>query len=205
MRPTAGLGDEHVQSTAQVSERGFTLDSTEALDRFLVDIQGRAFRMAQIATGNNDDALDVIQDAMLKLVQRYADRSESDWGPLFYRILQSRLRDWHRRTTVRNRFRIWLGTGKANRRDAPDPIQELPDRRKDNPEQMLQMGRTLDALEAALHCLPLRQQQAFLLRVWEGLDVAQTARAMGCTEGSVKTHYSRAVHRLREKLGEEWP
>ncbi len=161
--------------------------------------------MAEIATGNTEDALDVIQDAMLQLVQRYAGRNEADWGPLFYRILQSRLRDWHRRRTVRNRFRIWLGAAPDAPADAADPVQALPDLARDDPEKMVQKARTMDTLEQALHRLPLRQQQAFLLRVWEGLGVAETAAVMGCSEGSVKTHYSRAVHRLREKLGKEWP
>lgn len=157
--------------------------------------------MAQIATGNTDDALDIVQDAMFKLVEKYASRPESDWGPLFHRILQSKITDWHRRNNVRNRFRSWLG---YIDQDA-DPIQELGDEKNQNPEQLLQSRRSMDQLVQMIHQLPIRQQQAFLLRIMEGLDVKETAKAMACTEGSVKTHYSRAIHTLREKLDKHWP
>ena len=138
---------------------------------------------------------------MLKLVQKYGSRPEPEWGPLFHRILQSRINDWFRRTSIRIRLRSWLGQTD----NAVDPITELPDEMERNPEQQLQSHRRIDKLEEAIHGLPVRQQQAFLLRTLEGLDVRQTARAMACSEGSVKTHYSRAVHTLREKLGEHWP
>lgn len=159
--------------------------------------------MAQIATGNADEALDLVQDAMLKLVQRYATRNEAEWGPLFYRILQRRILDWHRRARVRNRWRQWFG--RSDEGEAEDPVEAIPDTR--TPDIAEQVARKLagDALASALRDLPLRQQQAFLLRVWEGLDVAETARAMGCSEGSVKTHYSRAVRALRDRLGDHWP
>lgn len=157
--------------------------------------------MAQIAAGNTDDAFDIVQDAMFKLVEKYASRPESEWGPLFHRILQSKINDWHRRTRVRNRFRSWLGIHE----DEVDPIQELADEKDRSPEQLLQTNRSIDKLEQMIHVLPIRQQQAFLLRLMEGLDVKATARAMACSEGSVKTHFSRAVHKLRDKLGEHWP
>ena len=157
--------------------------------------------MARLATGNTEDALDIVQDAMYKLVEKYGSRPEPEWGPLFHRILQSRINDWHRRTSLRDRFRSWLGISE----EGNDPIQELPDKHDGNPEHLLQSNRRIDQLEKAVHGLPVRQQQAFLLRTMEGLDVRETARAMGCSEGSVKTHYSRAIHTLREKLGEHWP
>lgn len=139
---------------------------------------------------------------MLQLAGRYAERNKQEWAPLFYTILQSRIRDWHRRSRVRNRLRSWLNTDPD---DDSDPIAQLPDSNTAGPADRVAMARATDVLEAALRRLPLRQQQAFLLRVWEGLDVADTARAMGCTEGSVKTHYSRAVHSLRENLEDHWP
>ena len=157
--------------------------------------------MARLATGNTEDALEIVQDAMYKLVEKYASRPEQEWGPLFHRILQSRINDWHRRTRIRDRFRSWLG-GPGN---DDDPIQVLPDAKDGNPEHILQSHRRIDKLEEAIHDLPIRQRQAFLLRTVEGLDVRETASAMGCSEGSVKTHYSRAIHSLRDKLGEHWP
>jgi len=157
--------------------------------------------MARLATGNTEDALEIVQDAMYKLVEKYASRPESEWGPLFHRILQSRINDWHRRSSLRERFRGWLGIPG----DETDPLQDIPDEKDGNPEYLLRSQRRVDKLEQVIHGLPIRQQQAFLLRTMEGLDVRETARAMGCSEGSVKTHYSRAVHTLREKLGEHWP
>lgn len=156
--------------------------------------------MAQIATGNTEDALDIVQDAMFKLVEKYAARPEMEWGALFQRILQSRINDWYRRNRVRNRFRSWLGMEE----DGPDPIQEMEGELDRTPEQLLQSGRSMEKLEKSIHMLPIRQQQAFLLRLMEGLDVKAAARAMACSEGSVKTHYSRAIHTLREKLGDDW-
>jgi RNA polymerase sigma-70 factor (ECF subfamily) len=157
--------------------------------------------MAEFATRNRDDALDVVQDAMLSLVRSYADRPEQDWPPLFQRILQSRIRDWYRRSRVRNRFRVWLQRGQGEEAGAlPDPIQQAPDSRRPGTLQSVMQQDAIERLQQALQTLPFRQQQVFLLRTWEGLDVAQTAFAMGCSEGSVKTHYSRAVHRLREML-----
>ena len=157
--------------------------------------------MAQFASGNRDEAFDIVQDAMLALTRRYAERAPQEWGPLFQRILQSRIRDSYRRARVRNRWRVWFSSDNEN----DDPLATLPDPRARRPEELLGTERAGVALEAALRSLPLRQQQAFLLRSWEGLDVCATAAAMGCSQGSVKTHYSRAVHRLRELLEDHWP
>lgn len=157
--------------------------------------------MAEIATGNKDEALDILQDAMFKLVEKYADRDPEEWGPLFTTILQSRIKDWYRRNQVRNRFRSWFSSKEG---DQEDPIQQAEDENARTPEQLLQADRRVDELDKAVHNLPLRQQQAFLLRTWEGYSVEETASVMKCSEGSVKTHYSRAVHKLREELDVHW-
>jgi len=157
--------------------------------------------MAEIATGNKDEALDILQDAMFKLVEKYADRDARELGPLFTTILQSRIKDWYRRNQVRNRFRGWFS---SKDEEYEDPIQQAEDEMARTPEQLLQADRRIDELDQALHRLPLRQQQAFLLRTWEGYSVEETANVMKCSAGSVKTHYSRAVHSLRDKLDEHW-
>jgi RNA polymerase sigma-70 factor, ECF subfamily len=178
------------------------LDPARALDRFLVDVEKRAYRIACIAVRNDDDALDIVQDAMLQLARRYGQRSSEEWRPLFFRILQNRIRDCIRRRKVRTKLMAWL-PGRSESPDAVDPYESVPDSAP-LPPQQLATGQAMRALELALGQLPARQQEAFMLRIFEGLDVAETAQAMGCSEGSVKTHYSRAVHTLRERLGEVW-
>ena len=181
---------------------------THALARFLAGVERRALRIAEITVGNRDDALDVVQDAMYKLVRRYGDRQEDEWGPLFQRILQNRIKDWHRRNRLRGRLRVWLGRPKNpyntdtadNHSQVDDGLDGLPDPQGRTPDRQLHGRQAIDRLEWALRQLPLRQRQVFLLRVWEGLDVAQTARAMGCSAGSVKTHYSRALQKLQHLL-----
>lgn len=157
--------------------------------------------MAEIATGNKDDALDILQDAMFKLAEKYAERNTEEWGPLFTTILQSRIRDWYRRNLVRNKLRSWFSNKDDDQEDA---IQQAKDEMARTPEQLLQAERRVDELGLAIHALPIRQQQAFLLRNWEGYNVEETAKAMKCSAGSVKTHYSRAVHTLRDKLVQHW-
>ncbi|GLI39941.1 RNA polymerase sigma factor [Geobacter hydrogenophilus] len=180
------------------------LDSTEILNRFLAGIERRAFRMARLATSDDDEALDLVQDVMLSFVSRYAGKPEGEWAPLFYRTLQNRIVDWHRRTGVRNRFRAWFGGGGEGEEES-DPLENLADNSSPDPLVSLQRSDLGEAIESAVRRLPLRQRQAFLLRAWEGLDTAQTAFVMGCSEGSVKTHYSRAIHTLRDFLKEYAP
>ena len=175
-----------------------------ALDRFLAEVERKAFRMAQIALRNEQDALDAVQDAMLQLVRSYSDRPDEQWRPLFYRILENRIRDMQRRRTVRGRVMSWLPFRPGeDGDDAPDPVAEAADPAP-GPAQQVQGEEVLQALDAALAALPARQRQAFLLRNFEGLDVAATAAAMGCSAGSVKTHYFRALQVLRVQLGEFW-
>jgi RNA polymerase sigma-70 factor (ECF subfamily) len=175
-----------------------------ALDRFLAEVERKAFRMAQIALRHEQDALDAVQDAMLQLVRSYGDRPGDQWRPLFYRILENRIRDMQRRRTVRGRVMSWLPfRAGEDGEDAPDPVAEAADPAP-GPVQLLQGMELQQALEVALTTLPARQRQAFLLRNFEGLDVAATAAAMGCSEGSVKTHYFRALQALRVQLGEFW-
>ena len=163
--------------------------------------------MAVIATGNREDALDVVQDAMLKLAQKYSDRGQQEWGGLFHRILQNTILDWHRRQKVRNSWRSFLElTGLRKNTDEIDSTpgtgepNEFRPAADNNPALKLINERTIEALDSALNRLPLRQQQAFLLRIWEGLSVEETAAAMECSPGSVKTHLSRALNTLREQL-----
>src|SRR6202167_800380 len=180
------------------------LDQTRELEKFLAEVERRAFRMAQIALRDPDDAMDVVQDTMLKLARNYAARPSAEWRPLFYRILENGIRDLQRRRSVRKRFMTWLpGPKEDPDGEAQDPLDNVADPAPAIPEALMQ-GQAMQQLEKSLRNLPARQREAFMLRNFEGLDVAGTATAMGCSEGSVKTHYSRAVHTLRAQLGEVW-
>ncbi len=176
------------------------LQQEQQLNRFLAEVERRALRIAEIGVRDRDEALDLVQDAMIKLARKYGDRDSAEWPPLFYRILQNGVRDWHRRQAVRNRVMVWFGRGSQDTEEydlvaaAPDPIGRTPDEELANDEAM-------SSLEQAVRALPARQREAFMLRTFEGLDVKGTAVAMGCSEGSVKTHYSRAIHSLRDTLG----
>jgi RNA polymerase sigma-70 factor (ECF subfamily) len=183
---------------------GVVLEYSRELEKFLAEMERRAFRMAQIALRDPDDALDVVQDAMLKLTKNYASRPSTEWRPLFYRILENGIRDLQRRRAVRKRIMTWLpGPKEDPDSEAQDPLDSVADSATPIPETLMQ-DQALEQLEVSLRALPARQREAFTLRNFEGMDVAETARAMGCSEGSVKTHYSRAVHALREQLGEAW-
>ncbi len=179
------------------------LGQEQALDRFLAGVEKRALRIAEISVRDREEALDLVQNAMIKLARKYADRGNEEWTPLFYRILQNGIRDGHRRQAVRNRVMVWFGRTKGDDTDY-DPVAAAPDPIGRTPDEQLQNAEAMRSLQLAVHELPARQQEAFMLRTFEGLDVASTARAMGCSEGSVKTHYSRAVHSLRDTLGEHW-
>jgi RNA polymerase sigma-70 factor (ECF subfamily) len=175
------------------------------MNRFLADVERRAFRIAQVALRSVEDAQDAVQEAMFQLAKRYADRPTAEWPPLFYKILQSRIRDTQRRRMVRNKVLSFFGGQKEDDDDAlPDPVAAAPDPAGRDPSEQVAQADAMDALEVALSRLPGRQREAFMLRILEGLDVEQTAQAMGCSEGSVKTHLSRAMHSLRERLGEHW-
>jgi len=180
-----------------------SVTDSAALNRFLAGVERRAFRMARLAVKDVDEAMDIVQDTMLTLVRKYADKGEGDWPPLFHRILQNRITDWHRRRIVRSRVMMVLG--RSDGAEEVDPIQQVADGPAANPEYRVQLDAVSQRMAALVEALPHRQQQAFLLRTWEGLSVAATARAMRCSQGSVKTHYSRAIHRLRSELTELRP
>ncbi len=138
----------------------------------------------------------------MQLARRYADKPAEQWPPLFYRVLSNRVRDWQRRRTVRQRVMAWLPAGKE---EFDEPISTFADPAGKRPEELVALAGAMDALDAAIINLAPRQREALLLRMIEGFSVADTAAAMGCSEGSVKTHYSRAVHELRDLLGDHWP
>lgn len=178
-----------------------SVDQAQALERFLTGVERRAFRIARMAVRDDDDALDIVQEAMIRLARHYGGRPGEEWRPLFYRILSNGIRDFMRRRRVRSRVMAWMPGRTADGEDPADPVASVPDP-AGTPLEQLEEAEALAALEAGLAALPERQREAFVLRALEGLDVADTAVAMGCSEGSVKTHYFRAVHALKGLLGE---
>ncbi len=171
------------------------------MDAFLQSVERQAYRIALVATGQREDALDIVQEAMLRFVEKYAKKPKAAWKPLFYKILYNQIRTLHRRRATQNKWFSWLLPGK----DQLDPVETHPGRGGLEPERAARVNSAYSVLEKALAELSLRQQQAFLLRGWEEMSVAETATVMQCSEGSVKTHYFRALEILRERLGDHWP
>ena len=166
------------------------------LEQFLADVAPRAFRFAEISLRQRDDALDAVQDAMMRMLG-YRERREAEWTPLFWSILRRRIVDMQRRRAFRLRF---LAPASASNRDDDATIDWMDD--APDPSRSHENRDLCTRVAAALSALPRRQREAFSLRVLEELDVGDTARAMGCSEGSVKTHLSRARLALKLQLGD---
>jgi RNA polymerase sigma-70 factor (ECF subfamily) len=168
------------------------------MEAFLIDIEKRAYHMAVFATGSHTDALDLLQDSMIKLVTNYQDKPANEWKPLFYKILQNKIRDWHRHQKVKNLLFFW----KSDEVDEWPPT-ELELGKLYTPEKDLCKVQQQSAALKHLKELSPKQQQCFLLRSWEGLSVAETADIMQCSQGSIKTHYFRAVSKLRKMMEDD--
>ena len=179
--------------------------SPTELSAFLAGVERRAYKQALYAVRDNDAALDIVQDAMLRLAERYGGRPAAELPLLFQRILQNAIRDFFRRQKVRTTWTTLLSALFPQRgEDDVDPLELLEADghvgTSGSPLESLEQSQLIDLIEAELRRLPARQREAFLLRYWEDLDVAETALAMGCSEGSVKTHCSRATHALAAAL-----
>ncbi len=177
----------------------------EELNAFLKSVELRAFKRTAYAVRQDDAALDIVQDAMIRLSQSYADRPASEWPMLFQRILSNATLDWFRRQKVRNAVFTNIGDleAAAGGEDGDFDLLEaldVEDTGTEAAETQVSRTQVLAEIEDEIGKLPARQREAFLLRYWEELDVAETAAAMGCSEGSVKTHCSRAVAALSKAL-----
>ena len=173
--------------------------TAQELSDFLSEVERRAFKQTAYAVRDDHAALDIVQDAMLKLAENYGERPVTEYPMLFQRILQNTMRDYWRRQKVRNLWTTLLSSFGAGHDDDEDhdPLEILDtEDNSDEPDVQLERSQTIAIIEQALQKLPARQREAFVLRYWEDMDVAETAAAMGCSQGSVKTHCSRAVHAL---------
>ncbi len=172
----------------------------QQLDDFLARFESEAYKLSFVITQNREDALEVVQDSMLKLVHKYSHKSVDEWRLLFFRILQNRLRDYQRRKQFRQLFH--LHPTKAQLQE--DEVEQFKDPNPESPESNLHSENALDTIQQALGRLPLRQQQVFLLRAWQEFSTKEAAFALSISEGSVKTHYKRAIDQLRSQLGEQY-
>lgn len=173
------------------------------LSDFLVAIERRAFKQTAYAVRDDHAALDIVQDAMMKLAEKYGNNPAAEFPMLFQRILQNTMRDFWRRQKVRNLWTTLLSSFGSSGEDGEDrdPLETIDvEDDRDEPSAQLARSQTIKLIERALEKLPARQRQAFVLRYWEDMDVAETASIMGCSDGSVKTHCSRAVHALAIEL-----
>ena len=173
------------------------------LSDFLAGAERRAFKQAMFAVRDADHALDIVQDAMFKLAENYADRPVPELGPIFARIVQNAIHDFFRRQKVRSTWVTLFSALSSTENDA-DPLETLEPgedgRTTESAADTLEREQIVHIVEEELARLPPRQREAFVLRYWEDLDVAETAAAMKCSEGSVKTHCSRATQALAKSL-----
>ena len=181
------------------------LATQKELADFLASVERRAFKQSVFSVQEEQNALDIVQDSMMKLADKYADRPPEELPLLFQRILQNTIRDHFRRTKVRSTWTTLLSSlGMGGDDDDGDPLETLEVDEHSNipasPADRLEQSQVMATIEAAVQALPQRQREAFMLRYWEELDVSETAKVMGCSEGSVKTHCSRATHALAKIL-----
>lgn len=197
-----GGGKWQLRYISATCNLGYAVATNLEIEQFLADVERRAFKHALYALQDHHSALDVVQNAMLKLVERYAGKPAGELPMLFQRILQNTIHDHFRRAKVRN---YWVRVVSPLRNPDDESEVSLEDlaahaEGPPSPEQETSSQQTLALIERALAELPARQREAFLLRYWEGMDVAETAAVMGCSEGSVKTHSFRAVNAMAQKL-----
>jgi RNA polymerase sigma-70 factor, ECF subfamily len=182
---------------------GADLASRSELSAFLESVEKRAFKQAMFAVRDEEAALDIVQDAMLRLAEKYGHLPAGELPALFHRIVQNAIRDWFRRQKVRSLWTTQLSS-LGGEDDDQDPLETLRSvhgsEREEGPAGQIEQAQVLEIIRQEVNRLPERQREAFILRYWEELDVAATARAMSCSEGSVKTHCSRAAHALQEAL-----
>ena len=210
--PTLAKAGRKVQSKCHnpaipttVTQGKHLLATEQELSDFLKSVEKRAFKRSVYHVRNEESALDIVQDSMMKLAEHYGHKPAAELPMLFQRILSNCTLDWFRRQKTRNTLFSNLSDFESEGEDGEfDLLETLTTQTEsdqaENPETSAQRAQTLRAIESEIQELPGRQREAFLLRYWEDLDVAETAAAMGCSEGSVKTHCSRAIQALHKAL-----
>ena len=195
----------HRPRSFRPTKKDALLASRNELSEFLASVERRAYKQALFAVREAENALDIVQDSMLKLAEKYGAKPAAELPMLFQRILQNTIRDFYRRQKVRSRWvTLFSALSPGREDDDADPLETLESADTSGsmggPADRLEQSQVVEVIEKELQRLPQRQRQAFLLRYWEELDVAETAAVMGCSQGSVKTHCSRAAHALAAAL-----
>lgn len=170
------------------------MDLTTKLNVFFIEHEKKAFSIAFMSLKNHEDALDVVQDVMIKFVEKYKNKKQALWTPLFYRMIQNRITDFHRKNTKQKKYLKFFYQEDKNE------IENIKDVNETNCIKQIEQFEKIEQLQNALEKLPTRQLQAFICRIWEGLSVKETAKSMKCSQGSVKTHLFRALNQIREEL-----
>ena len=171
-----------------------SMDLNEQLNQFFISHEKKAYSIALMSLRHQDDALDVIQDVMIKFVEKYKNKKTDLWAPLFYRMLHNRITDTHRANTKNKKFFKFFDKSES------DALENIEDTNEMDIINQIDNAMKIDNLQQALKALPNRQLQAFICRIWEGLSVAQTAQSMKCSQGSVKTHLFRALKNIRNQI-----
>ena len=182
------------------------LATEQELSDFLKGVEKRAFKGSMYHVRDEDAALDIVQDSMMKLAQHYGDKPVGELPMLFQRILSNATLDWFRRRKTRNalftNINDFDSSGEEGEFDFLGTLESLVDSEgTESAQDATERAQIMHEIELHIEALPGRQREAFLMRYWEEMDVAETAAAMGCSEGSVKMHCSRAVHALSKSLG----
>lgn len=170
------------------------MDLTSQLNHFFIENEKKAYAIAFMSLKNQDDALDVVQDVMIKLVEKYKHKELKLWAPLFYRMLQNRITDFHRQNTNKKKYFSFFS------KDHESSVENVEDDKYISALKQIENNMNIECLQQALKTLPTRQLQAFVCRIWEGLSVAETAKSMKCSQGSVKTHLFRALQQIRKQV-----
>ena len=192
-------------SANQSNNENLTLSALEppysTLEEFLKYIERRAFHMARLSTRQIDDAHDIVQEAMYKLIEKYANKQPLDWKPLFFTILNSKITDYYRRNSIKDKifFKSKAITTEGDYFSNWESYSATASVTSEPDSQLLQQ-RNIHELSRCIEQLSQRQKQAFMMRCWEGYSTQETANLMACSEGSVKTHYSRAISKLKNIL-----
>ena len=184
-----------ITSTSEEINKLTQKELTELLNQFFILHEKKAYVIAFMSLRNQDDALDVVQDVMIKFVVKYKNKKQADWSSLFFRMIQNRITDFHRQNTKKKKYFGVIGHDYSD-----NIIEQVSDRNYVSALKQIDNNMKIANLQKSLTALPQRQLQAFICRIWEGLSVAQTAKSMKCSQGSVKTHLFRALNQIRSQF-----